>query len=113
MIDKPWIWLNAKKLDSKCPFAHSLGRHKTIIYTFWKYDNYIIIIYFADVDECTAFTTECYSNILDQFFPFGDENGDILSELSDDGSIPISLNTGFVFFGTSYTTVFVSVKLTD
>ena len=50
----------------------------------------------------------CYSIPLDQFFPFGDETEDILSNLSDDGSVAVQLGTGFVFYGTCYTTLYVS-----
>ena len=50
----------------------------------------------------------CYSIPLDQFFPFGDETEDILSNLSDDGSIAVQLGAGFVFYDTSYTILYVS-----
>ena len=55
----------------------------------------------------------CYSIPLDQFFPFGDENEDILSNLSDDGSIAVQLGTGFVFYDTNYTTLYVSFIYND
>ena len=50
----------------------------------------------------------CYSISLYQFFPFGVETEDILSNLSDDGSIAVQLGTGFVFYDTSYTILYVS-----
>ena len=50
----------------------------------------------------------CYSIPLDPFFPFGVETEDILSNLSDDGSIAVQLGTGFVFYDTNYTILYVS-----
>ena len=62
----------------------------------------------TDFDEC-ADGIGCYSRY---FFPFGDENGDILTHLKDDaGFESIPLNTDFVFHSTNYRTVFVSLKL--
>ena len=61
----------------------------------------------TDFDEC-ADGIGCYSRY---FFPFGNENEDTLSGLTNDGSISIPLNTDFVFHSTNYTTVFVSLKL--
>ena len=61
----------------------------------------------TDFDEC-ADGIGSYSRYL---FPFGDENGDMLSGLTFDGFISIQLNTDFVFHSTNYTTVFVSLKL--
>ena len=61
----------------------------------------------TDFDECVD-GIGCYSRYL---FPFGDENGDVFSNLTDDGFISIQLNTDFVFHSTNYTTVFVSLKL--
>ena len=57
-----------------------------------------------------AVLSGCYSIPLDQFFPFGNETEDILSNLSDDGSVAIQLNDGFVFYDTNYTTLYVSLK---
>ena len=57
-----------------------------------------------------AVLSGCYSIPLDQFFPFGNETEDILSNLSDDGSIAIQLIDGFVFYDTNYTTLYVSLK---
>ena len=59
----------------------------------------------TDFDEC-ADGIRCYSRYL---FPFGNENEDIFTGLTDDGSISIQLNTDFVFHSTKYTTVFVSL----
>ena len=61
----------------------------------------------TDFDEC-ADGIGCYSIYL---LPFGDESGDVLSGLIEDGSISIQLNTDFVFHSTNYRTVFVSLKL--
>ena len=61
---------------------------------------------FTDFDEC-ADGIGCYRIYL---FPFGDKNGDVFPNVDDDHSIPIQLNTGFVFHSTNYTTVFVSLK---
>ena len=66
----------------------------------------------TDINECDDVTTmdnRC-NNQVDHFFPFGEETEDILSGLSDDGSVGILLSTGFVFYGTSYTNVYVSLK---
>ena len=62
---------------------------------------------YISFDEC-ADGIGCYSRY---FFPFGNENDDVLSGLIKDGSISIQLNTDFVFHNTSYTSVFVSLKL--
>ena len=75
----------------------------THIYTHTHTHTYLL----TDFDEC-ADGIGCYSIYL---FPFGAENGDVLSGLTDDGFISIQLNTGFVFHSTNYTTVFVSLKL--
>ena len=73
----------------------------------------IRIIFFLDINEC-GLSIECSSNINTNFYPFGnDAEEDILSFLSDDGSRAILLSTGFVFYGTTYTTVFVSCKLSN
>ena len=68
--------------------------------------------FFSDINECGV-SIACSSNINTNFFPFGNETEDILSYLSDDGSRAILLSTGFVFYNTTYTTVFVSCKLSN
>ena len=65
---------------------------------------FILFFYSSDIDECSR----CFINSDTQFFPFGSQTEDILSNLNDDGSTSILLSTGFVFYGTTYTTVFVS-----
>ena len=65
---------------------------------------YIIII--TDINECDK--VSCYSI---QLFPFGFEFGDESDMfIFDDDAIPIQLDTGFIFYNTSYTEVFVSFK---
>ena len=75
-----------------------------------KIRNHIFIL---DINEC-GLSIECSSSINNRLYPFGnDTEEDILSNLSDDGSRAILLSTGFVFYGTTYTTVFVSCKLSN
>ena len=60
----------------------------------------------TDINECDK--VSCYSN---QLFPFGFEFGDESNIfISDDDAIPIQLDTGFIFYNTNYTEVFVSFK---
>ena len=74
-------------------------------------NNNVIIIFFylSDIDECSR----CFVKVDTHFFPFGNQTEDILSNLSDDGSTSILLSTGFIFYETTYTTVFVSCKLSN
>ena len=66
----------------------------------------ISFLYSSDIDECFR----CFNNSGTRFFPFGSQTEDILSNLSDDGSTLILLSTEFIFHGTTYTSIFVSIK---
>ena len=65
-----------------------------------------ILSILTDINECDE--VSCYSN---QLFPFGFEFGDEFNIfLFNDNAIPIQLDTGFIFYNTTYTEVFVSFK---
>ena len=53
--------------------------------------------------------TVCYGIPLDEFFPFGDNVGDLVLPPTDDNSTAIQLNVGFTFYNQTYQTIFVSV----
>ena len=45
---------------------------------------------------------------LDRFYPFGLENNDRSLPRSDDGGSLLNLETGYIFFGEFYNTIYVS-----
>ena len=58
---------------------------------------------------CTPFGTAIP---LSSFYSYGSEHGDSVLPPSDDGtSSAISLPTAFLFYGTSFTNIFVSLRL--
>ena len=52
--------------------------------------------------------TVCYGIPLDEFFPFGDNVGDLVFPPNDDGSTSFDVNFGFTFYNKTYQTIFVS-----
>ena len=51
----------------------------------------------------------CSGIPLNEFFPFGDNAGDIVFPPNDDESTSFEVNFGFTFYNKTYQTVFVSV----
>ena len=81
--------------------------YNILAYIILYINNYTLTyIIMTDINECDK--VNCYSN---QLFPFGFEFGDESDIfISDDDAIPIQLDTGFIFYNTTYTEVFVSFK---
>ena len=60
---------------------------------------------------CTPFGTAIP---LSSFYPYGSAAGDYLLPPNDDGSSSaISLPTPYLYFGTSYTSIYVSLRMNE
>jgi alpha-tectorin len=66
---------------------------------------YLIFLYFSNFQTNLGFVP------LDQFFPYGTNNGDAEQDRGDDNSSPMqNLTQKFAYFGTNYSTLWVNTN---